>query len=136
MTEEVRYEGLRCVFLRAGTEHHAVALYPIELRERLGLSPHSTTFSVGMQVGTYRQLRDARTYLLGNGMTEQVLPPELFPGIPRAFRFRDPDGHLVELYDTVRQVFPRQPAGTAPTGWPETIDDDAFDGEPYLGPLE
>ncbi|WP_040830590.1 VOC family protein [Nocardia jiangxiensis] len=137
LTEEIRYEGLRCVFLRAGTEHHAVALYPIELRERLHLSAHSTTFSVGMQVGTYRQLRDARTYLLGNGMTEVTLPPELFPGIPRAFRVRDPDGHLIELYDTMRQVHQQSPLDTATTGWPETIDDDeAFDGEPYLGPLE
>jgi catechol 2,3-dioxygenase-like lactoylglutathione lyase family enzyme len=142
VTEEVRYEGMRCVFLRAGTEHHAIALYPIELRARLNLSSHSTTFSVGMQVGSYRQLRDARTYLLEGGLTEVTLPPELFPGIPRAFRVRDPDGHLIEVYDGMSQVYPESPAASGVDAfgdeWPETIDDNesAFHGEPYLGPLE
>ena len=42
LTEDVVWEGHRCVFLRTSNEHHAVALYPIELRERLGLSPHSS----------------------------------------------------------------------------------------------
>jgi catechol 2,3-dioxygenase-like lactoylglutathione lyase family enzyme len=142
ITEEVRYDGLRCVFLRTGTEHHSIGLYPIELRDRLDLSPHSTTFSVGMQVGSYRQLRDARTYLRERGLTEVRLPPELFPGIPRAFRVRDPDGHLIEIYDAMRQVYTPPPsghrAGSFTGEWPETVDDDglAFLGEPYLGPLE
>lgn len=142
VTEEIEYEGLRCVLLRAGTEHHSIGLYPIELRERLQLSSHSTTFAIGMQVGGYRQLRDARTYLLKHGMTEVKLPPELFPGMPRAFRVRDPDGHLIELYDSMRQVLPAEPAAgqAAVFGdeWPETIEDDGipFLGEPYLGPLE
>jgi len=70
------------------------------------------------------------------------LPPELFPGMPRAFRFRDPDGHLIELYDSMRQVLPPEPAVDQATAsgveWPETIEDDGtpFLGEPYLGPLE
>jgi catechol 2,3-dioxygenase-like lactoylglutathione lyase family enzyme len=140
VTEEIEYEGLRCVLLRAGTEHHSVGLYPIELRERLQLSSHSTTFAIGMQVGGYRQLRDARTYLLGHGMTEVTLPPELFPGMPRAFRVRDPDGHLIELYDSMRQVPEPAACQAAVFGdeWPETIEDDGipFLGEPYLGPLE
>ncbi|MDX6356916.1 MAG: hypothetical protein QOF98_3819 [Streptomyces sp.] len=150
VTEEIEYEGLRCVLLRAGTEHHTIGLYPIELRDRLGLSPHSTTFSVAFQVGGYRQLRDARTFLLKHGLTEEKLPPELFPGIPRAFRFRDPDGHVVELYDSMRQVIAPEPAAGQAAGrtagrtadfgdeWPETIEDDGipFLGEPFLGPVE
>jgi catechol 2,3-dioxygenase-like lactoylglutathione lyase family enzyme len=142
ITEEIEYEGLRCLLLRANTEHHAIGLYPIELRERLQLSAHSTTFAIGMQVGGYRQLRDARTFLLEHGMTEVKLPPELFPGMPRAFRVRDPDGHVIELYDSMRQVLPPAPvarqADVFTDEWPETVDDDglAFLGEPYLGPLE
>jgi catechol 2,3-dioxygenase-like lactoylglutathione lyase family enzyme len=138
-TEEIEYDGLRCVLLRANTEHHTVGLYPIALRERLGLSPHSTTFSIGFQVGGYRQLRDARTFLLDQGLTEVKLPPELFPGISRALRVRDPDGHLIELYDGMRQVLaPTSTAAAFDDQWPETVDDDGtpFLGEPYLGPLE
>jgi catechol 2,3-dioxygenase-like lactoylglutathione lyase family enzyme len=145
ITEEIGYEGLRCVLLRAGTEHHTIGLYPIELRDRLGLSPHSTTFSVAIQVGGYRQLRDARRFLLEHGLVEEKLPPELFPGLSRAFRFRDPDGHVVELYDGMRQVIAAPAAGGTAGGsadfgdeWPETVEDDGipFLGEPFLGPVE
>jgi catechol 2,3-dioxygenase-like lactoylglutathione lyase family enzyme len=141
VTAEIDYQGLRCVLLQSNTEHHSVGLYPVELRERLGLSPHSTTFSVGFQVGGYRQLRDARTYLLDHGLREVKLPPELFPGLPRAFRVADPDGHLIECYDSMAQVLPSaraDPAAAPADEWPETVDDNgvAFRGEPYLGPLE
>jgi catechol 2,3-dioxygenase-like lactoylglutathione lyase family enzyme len=32
VSEEIVYNGHRCAFLRANTEHHTIALYPIELR--------------------------------------------------------------------------------------------------------
>ena len=38
VTEEVVWQGHRCVFLRANTEHHSLALYPKALRAELGLS--------------------------------------------------------------------------------------------------
>jgi catechol 2,3-dioxygenase-like lactoylglutathione lyase family enzyme len=137
VTAEVAYQGLRSVLLQANTEHHCIGLYPIELRDRLGLSQHSTTFSVGMQVGGYRQLRDARSFLLHRGLREVKLPLDLFPGLPRAFRVADPDGHLIEFYDSMRQVLPPAPAQQALDEWPETVPEDgAFLGEPYLGPLE
>jgi catechol 2,3-dioxygenase-like lactoylglutathione lyase family enzyme len=142
VTAEAGYQGLRCVLLQSNTEHHSIGLYPVELRDRLGLSPHSTTFSVGFQVGGYRQLRDARSYLLDQGLREVTLPPELFPGLPRAFRVADPDGHLIEFYDSMQQVLPQAtaiaPICASADEWPETVDDDgvAFRGEPYLGPLE
>ena len=142
VTAEIDYQGLRCVLLQANTEHHSIGLYPVELRERLGLSEHSTTFSVGMQLGGYRELRDARTFLLDRGLREVKLPPELFPGLPRAFRVADPDGHLIEFYDSMLQVLPpapvAAPAGFGADEWPTTVDTDGatFLGEPYLGPLE
>ncbi|HEY1669871.1 MAG TPA: VOC family protein [Trebonia sp.] len=137
VTAEIAYQGLRSVLLQANTEHHCIGLYPIELRDRLGLSQHSTTFSVGMQVGGYRQLRDARSFLLDRGLREVKLPPELFPGLPRAFRVADPDGHLIEFYDSMRQVLPPAPPQQAVDEWPETVPEDgAFLGEQYLGPLE
>jgi len=37
-TEEATWKGLRCSFLRTNTEHHSIALFPLELREALGAS--------------------------------------------------------------------------------------------------
>src|SRR5262245_50273737 len=81
VTEEVKYKGHRCVFLRANTEHHSIALYPLELREELGLRPDTTLMSFGVQLGSYQQLRDAVAFLKSNGVTVKLLPPGLFPGI-------------------------------------------------------
>src|SRR5260221_11695984 len=41
-TERTLVEGKECVFLRAGTEHHVLGLFPKSLRSALGLSQHST----------------------------------------------------------------------------------------------
>ncbi len=38
ISEETVWNGARCVFLRANTEHHTIALYPIELREKTRLA--------------------------------------------------------------------------------------------------
>src|SRR5882672_3643493 len=42
ITEEVKYKGHTCTFLRANTEHHSMALYPLKLREELGLRADTT----------------------------------------------------------------------------------------------
>ena len=47
VTEEIDFRGHRCVFLRCNTEHHSLALYPVELRDEIGLSPHTTCLSLG-----------------------------------------------------------------------------------------
>ena len=39
LTEEVNWQGQRCLFFRCNTEHHSLALFPTALREPLGLSP-------------------------------------------------------------------------------------------------
>jgi len=143
VTEEITWQGHRAVFLRTNTEHHVLALYPIALREVLGLSRHTTLFSFGIQVANYRQLRDAVSFLKGKGVTIKTLPPELFPGIDYCAFAIDPDGHAVQLYHYMEQVGwdgkPR-PASARPVvdpaNWPETVPaySDSFTGEPFLGP--
>jgi catechol 2,3-dioxygenase-like lactoylglutathione lyase family enzyme len=143
VTEEVTWHGHRCVFLRANTEHHSLALYPIALRAELGLSAHTTLFSFGMQVGDYGQLRDAVSFLKDAGIAIKHLPPELFPGIDYCAFAIDPDGHAMQLYYYMEQVGwdgrPR-PATQRPivdnTKWPESVPahSDTFQGEPFLGP--
>ena len=55
VTEEVKYKGHRCVFLRSNTEHHSLALYPRALRKELGLSEHTTLMAFGVQVNEDRK---------------------------------------------------------------------------------
>ena len=141
VTEEATWKGQRCVFLRANTEHHSIALYPIELRETLGLRDDSTTFAVGFQVGTYRQLRDARTFLTERGARSVEIPADCIRESTTRSRL-DPDGRL-QLYFTMEQIGwdgappgrarPRVDAGA----WPATLagDPDVYGGETLLGPL-
>ncbi len=144
VTEEIDYEGHRCVFLRCNTEHHSLALYPIALREKLGLSPHTTCMSFGNQLGDYQQLRNAVEFLKSNGVTIKYLPPELFPGIDYSAFAVDPDGHLIQLYYYMEQLgwdgkarakSERRKIDNAK--WPEAVEPmaDTFDGETLLGPL-
>lgn len=143
VTEEVDWEGYRCVFLRSNTEHHSMALYPLPLRARLGLSEHTTCLSFGLQLANYRQLRDAIAFLKAEGVRVEYLPPELFPGVDySAFAF-DPDGHALQLYFQMEQIGwdgrPR-PRELRPAvdnrAWPEALEpaSDTYVGEPFLGP--
>ncbi len=66
-TEAVTYKGHRCVFLRNGGEHHSLALFPKALRGELGLNAGTSVATMGMQVGSYRQLKDAVAFLKKNG---------------------------------------------------------------------
>lgn len=144
VTEEVAWRGNRCVFLRANTDHHVVALYPLALREILGLSPHTTCMAFGLQVGTYRQLLDARRFLAERGARIVDIPPELHPGIDYAVHVQDPDGHCLQLYFAMEQIGwdgkPRPPElrpNRPFADWPERLDDqpDTYAGEIFFGPL-
>ncbi len=97
-TEEVTWHGHRCVFLRANTEHHSLALYPKSLRAELGLVSFTSLFSFGLQLGDYQQLKDAVAFLKGEGVTIKHLPAELFPGIDYSAFAIDPDGYAMQLY--------------------------------------
>jgi catechol 2,3-dioxygenase-like lactoylglutathione lyase family enzyme len=143
VTEEVTWNGHRCVFLRVNTEHHSMALYPMALRAELGLSPHTTCLSFGVQLGDYKQLRDAMSFLGENKVKIKTLPAELFPGIDYSAFAIDPDGHAIQLYYYMEQVGwdgrPRPASERHPVSdpWPEALEpmSDTFGGEPFLGPL-
>jgi catechol 2,3-dioxygenase-like lactoylglutathione lyase family enzyme len=145
LTEEVRYRGQRCVFLRANTEHHSLALYPLQLRGELGLSPHTTSLSFGVQLANYRQLKDALGFLQERGVTIRELPPELSPGIDYSALAIDPDGHAIQLYYYMQQVGSnghaaagelRASGAESVSTWPKTVAarPDTFMGEALLGP--
>jgi catechol 2,3-dioxygenase-like lactoylglutathione lyase family enzyme len=141
VTETTNWNGHKCVFLRVNTEHHSLALYPIALRQQLGLSPHTTLMSFGLQLANYRQLRNALSFLRGNGVGVRALPPELSPGVDYSFIALDPEGHAMQLYYYMRQV-PSAGQDAVAVGaenleaWPTTVEarPDTFLGEPYLGP--
>jgi catechol 2,3-dioxygenase-like lactoylglutathione lyase family enzyme len=145
VTEEVVWQGERCVFLRCDTEHHTLGLFPKACRAKLGLSPHTSSMSFGMQVANYRQLKEAVRFLREQGVRVEtdLVPPELHPGVDYAAYAFDPDGHCIELYyymeqvgwdGAVRPAALRRPVDS--TNWPETLEplSDTFMGEPFLGP--
>lgn len=142
-SEETTWNGFHCVFLRANTEHHSVALFPIEMREALGASPETTSASFGLQLANYRQLRDAVRFLKEKGCRFVELPPELHPGIDYAAHVLDPDGHCIQLYFYMEQIGwdgrPRSAAerpAVRPEEWPETLEalPDVYAGEAFMGP--
>jgi catechol 2,3-dioxygenase-like lactoylglutathione lyase family enzyme len=144
LTEEITYKGHKCVFLRAGTEHHTMALYPLALRKELGLSEHTKLMAFGLQVGDYQQLRGAVKFMKDNGVTIKHLPPELSPGIDYSALAIDPEGHAMQLYYYMEQIGwdgkPRpasQRRKVDNDNWPEALDpmSDTFTGEQFLGPL-
>ena len=139
-----RSKGQRCVFLRCNTEHHSLALFPLALRDVLGLSSHSKCASFGLQVANYRQLRDAVKFFRDHDVkVTEVIPPELHPGIDYAVQVFDPDGHCIQLYHAMEQIGwdgkPRPKESRRPrplSQWPEVLeaDSNAYLGEPFLGP--
>jgi catechol 2,3-dioxygenase-like lactoylglutathione lyase family enzyme len=142
-TEETSLDGRRIVYLRHGTEHHSMVLADKALRADLGLKPDASCLSVGMQVGSYRQLLDAVEFLGSHGREIVELPPELHLGIDCAAYVRDPDGHLIQLYYFIEQLGwdgrPR-PADLRPsmtTPWPDAVEarTDTYVGPAFLGPL-
>lgn len=144
ITEEVKWQGHRCLFLRCNTEHHSLALFPIELREVLGLSGHTKSAALGLQLANYRQLKDAVMFFKAHGAKiTEAISTELHPGIDHAAHVLDPDGHCIQLYCAMEQVGwdgkprPKELRNPQPmNAWPEVLgtQSDAYMGEPFLGP--
>jgi hypothetical protein len=132
------------VFLRANTEHHSIGLFPIELREALGVSSETTLLSFGIQVGSYAQLRAARSFLEERGVKLIDLPEEIHPGIDYVVHAVDPSGHVMQLYYYMEQVgwdgavrAPAQRRQVTPGVWPEALEalPDTYAGETFWGPV-
>ncbi len=62
-TGEVAYKGHRGIYLRNGTEHHSLGLFPKRPRTELGLGPHTSVMRFGVEVGSYDQLRGGVRFL-------------------------------------------------------------------------
>jgi catechol 2,3-dioxygenase-like lactoylglutathione lyase family enzyme len=143
MTEEATHHGRRIAFLRHGTGHHSMVLADKALRADLELRPDASCLSVGMQVGSYRQLLDAVEFLKARGREIVELAPELHLGIDYAAYVRDPEGHLIQLYYCMEQVGwdgrprPADQRPTITTQWPDCVDaqPDSYTGPAYMGPL-
>jgi predicted lactoylglutathione lyase len=143
-TEEVRFKDRRCVFLRAGTEHHSIGLFPKELRDQLELSAHTTCMTFGVEVGSYEQLRGAVRFFKEKGSkVVEHIPPELSPGIDYAAHVQDPDGHCLQLYYYMEQVGwdgkprPQELRRPVQERWPEVLEplSDTYVDQTFQGPL-
>jgi catechol 2,3-dioxygenase-like lactoylglutathione lyase family enzyme len=143
-SEETTVEGHRAVFLRANTEHHSIGLFPLELRAVLGVSDRTTLLAFGVQLGSYEQLRAARSFLEERGVKLIDLPREIHPGIDYVLHAVDPDGHLIQLYYYMEQVgwdgsvrSPDQRRLVTPGAWPDALEpmSDTYAGETFWGPL-
>jgi catechol 2,3-dioxygenase-like lactoylglutathione lyase family enzyme len=142
--EEGEHLGKRIAYLRSGIEHHTFVLADKALRSRLGLSQHTSCLSIGLEVGSYSQLRNAVQHLEAHGYTVvEGIPPELYVGIDYAAHLLDPDGHLVCLYYYMEQVGwdgkprPRSQRRTPTHPWPATLTplSDTYADQTYMGPL-
>jgi len=143
VTETVNYGGHDFTFLRHGNEHHSLKLYPLAAREMLGLSSHSRTVSMGMRVGSYKQLKDAVEWLKGEGVTFIEQPTELNPGIDYTAFGLDPDGHAIQLYyymESVDWEGKRRPVEyrrKVENPWPDALPalEDTYADQTFMGPL-
>ncbi len=144
ITEEVSHRGRKVVFLRNGTEHHSLGLFPKALRQELGLSSHTTCMSFGVEVGSYEQLRNAVAFLRENGVAFRDIPSELHPGIDYAAYAVDPEGHCIQLYYYMEQIGwdgkprPKSLRRRASAGeWPEALEplSDTYVDQTFQGPL-
>ncbi len=143
-TEEVTYRGHRGLFLRNGTEHHSLALFPKTLRGALGLSAHSSVMSFGIELGSYEQLVEGVRFLKQQGVrfTDKIAP-DLYPGIDYAAHALDPEGHCLQLYYYMEQIGwdgkprPKELRRKVGSEWPEALEplSDTYADQTFQGPL-
>jgi catechol 2,3-dioxygenase-like lactoylglutathione lyase family enzyme len=142
--EEAHVLGKRVVYLRSGSEHHTFVLADKALRSLLGLSEHTSCMSIGLEVGSYSQLRGAVQYLEKQGYTMiDNIPPELYLGVDYAAHLHDPDGHMVCLYYYMEQIGwdgqprPQAQRRSVSNPWPESLAplSDTYVDQTYMGPL-
>lgn len=130
--------GHRALFVRAGGEHHSLALYETALRAALPVRQDTTTLSLGVRLGSYAQLRDAVQWLANQGVAFVDLAPELSPGLRHSAFAVDPEAHLVELYAEMEDATgPGRLPDVNRAHWPESIEplEASYAGEVFLGPM-
>ncbi len=144
VVEEAEHLGKRIAYLRSGTEHHTFVLVDKALRSMLGLSDHTSSLSIGFEVGSYSQLRAAVQHLETNAYTVvDGFPAQLYAGIDYAAHLLDPEGHLICLYYYMEQVGwdgeprPQNQRRAVTQPWPETLTplSDTYTDQTYMGPL-
>jgi catechol 2,3-dioxygenase-like lactoylglutathione lyase family enzyme len=142
-TEEVEIGGCRCVFLRVGTEHHSLALLPVELRPQVTPAFSSTCMALGLEVATYAQLRDAVGFLLDHGCLQlDSVEARLHPGIDYAAYLTTPSGQNLELYYYMENVGwdgrprPHDQRRAVREPWPATLEplSDTYADQTFQGP--
>jgi catechol 2,3-dioxygenase-like lactoylglutathione lyase family enzyme len=145
VTEEINYRDQKVVFLRVGSEHHSLGLFPKEMRRQLGLGGHTTCLSFGVEVGSYEQLKNGVAFLKEKGVKFVEIPNELHPGIDYAAYAIDPEGTCIQIYCYMEQIGwdgkPRPAHERRPSlpmdQWPEAIEplSDTFADQTFQGPL-
>ena len=115
----------KMVFLRFNHDHHGVALVGGSEREVDNCELHHVAF----QVETLDEVFHARDHL------EKHNVPIEFAGRRRsggqvAVEFRDPDGHVLEIYWDIDQVGPEEEARPADQWRPAVSLEDAIDNAP------
>jgi catechol 2,3-dioxygenase-like lactoylglutathione lyase family enzyme len=94
-------EGLGggAVFLRCGTDHHAIALFQATAENKPGGSLHH----IAMEVATIDEIFRIRQHL-----RDRQVPIDLDgrrgAGVQLVVEFRDPDGHRLEIYWNIDQI--------------------------------
>jgi len=142
ITQEIVWNGYTCKFLTCNTEHHSLALYPIELRSKLEYPFETTTMSFGIEISSYEQLRNAVHYLHKQGCKFFEIPAELTPGIAYTANLIDPCGHIIHLYFGMQQIPSNRESNylvpnTQWKNWPLKVPnfEGSYEGETFLGPL-
>ena len=115
----------KMVFLRFNHDHHGVALVGGSTREVDNCELHHMAF----QVETLDEVFHARVHL------EKHNVPIEFAGRRRsgcqvAVEFRDPDGHVLEIYWDIDQIGPEEGARPAGQWRPAVSLEDAIDNAP------
>jgi len=114
------------------------------LRGELGLNPDTSCASMGVEVGSYQQLRDAVGFLKKHGVPfTDAIPPELYPGVDYAAHILDPAGHCIMLHYYMERIGwdgkPRPAELRRKVGkdWPEAIEpmSDTYADQTFMGPL-
>jgi catechol 2,3-dioxygenase-like lactoylglutathione lyase family enzyme len=142
--EEVDYRGHRCVYLRCGTDHHCIGLFPVALRREA--RPQSRDHAdEHRHAGRNLQAAEGcdRLPAAEGAAVHYSIPFELHPGIDYAAHAIMPDGHMIQLYHAMEQVGwdgrPRPAAQrrrVAPD-WPQAIEaaPDTYADQVMQGPL-